>query len=121
MNNRIVNSAIVGVLLFVLGIVIQLLAQIEGLWMTISLITFLIVGIITAEPQLGFLVSFLMSNIFFFVTFLLFPPPNYGGDLSVALGLILFNVMISTIGGVVGSFGGFLGGFVEERMLKRGK
>lgn len=113
LNRRILYSVVVGFLLLVFGTVIQLFVNIELLQAILFLPIFFIVGVVTASPRLGFLVSFLLSSIYYFVSILLFWEFF---ELSI-LPLILFISMNSIFSGLFGSVGGIFG----EVLLKRRK
>ena len=111
LNNRILYSVVVGSLLLVLGTVIQLFVNIELLQAILFLPIFFVVGVVTANPRQGFLVSFLLSIVYYFISILLFWDL---AELSI-LALILFIGMNSMFSGLFGSVGGFFGEVLKKR------
>lgn len=109
-NKRLTYAVITGVILSIYGLLLRLLVSIAWLGPVLFLITYLIVGLVTADPKRGSLVSMVLADVFYFVSILLFQKGELVTYIPQNILLIMFNVANNSITGLlIGLVGGFLG------------
>jgi len=118
LDNRIIYAAIVGAVLFALGIALRLFANQEGLQLILFFVTSFFVGIVVVGIKRGFLLSFVLAFIFALVNNLILSPGVFN-DPNVAAAVIIFlGLLPSLIGGALGAVGGVVGRRIFKKQTK---
>lgn len=113
MDNRLLSAAILGTILFTLGITLGLYTDLEGLRLTMLYITPLVIGIVAANIKRGFILGFVLSLVFLFISASLGLWPGVPLALtrnpSIVIAVVTLTWISIAIGGALGALGGFLG------------
>jgi len=116
MNRKIVYAAIVGAVLFALGMALQMFANQGELRIILFFVTLFIVGVVATGVKRSFLLRFVLSLALTLVNIAVLAPETFRAlsNASVAAAFILLALINSAIGEALSAAGGFL----SKRLFK---
>jgi len=117
MDRKLISAVIIGVVLFSIGVALQVFAGQEGLRIILSFIIPFIVGVVAVGIKRGFVLGFVLSFVFAIVGLFIVSPESVRAmqDLNVAAAVLIMFLLFSVIAGVLGAVGGLIGGRVFRK------